>query len=156
MENLPNTSVLLFSYGTLQDKAVQLANFGRELSGRPDAIVGYTQTLIAIDNPKVVATSGKTHHPVVQPSSNPADEVRGTVFEVTVQELAAADEYEVSEYKRVLVLLRSGARAQCLENAALDGADRHAGGEIPATAIDVRLVPFQSGGPPAAAIVCVP
>jgi glutamate/tyrosine decarboxylase-like PLP-dependent enzyme len=32
MENLPNTSVLLFSYGTLQDKAVQLANFGRERS----------------------------------------------------------------------------------------------------------------------------
>jgi Gamma-glutamyl cyclotransferase, AIG2-like len=111
MENLPNTSLLPFSYGTLQDKAVQLANFGRELSGRPDAIVGYTQTLIAIDDPEVVAISGKTHHPVVQPSSNPEDEVRGTVFEVTVQELAAADAYEVSEYQRVLVLLRSGARA---------------------------------------------
>lgn len=26
--------VLLFSYGTLQDKAVQLANFGRELTGQ--------------------------------------------------------------------------------------------------------------------------
>jgi|ERR1700728_1076544 gamma-glutamylcyclotransferase (GGCT)/AIG2-like uncharacterized protein YtfP len=111
MENLPRTSVLLFSYGTLQDKAVQLASFGRELSGHPDAIVGYTQTLIAIDDPKVVATSGKTHHPVVQPSSNSEDEVRGTVYEVTLQELAAADEYEVSDYKRVLVRLRSGARA---------------------------------------------
>jgi len=45
---------------------------------------------------------------------------------------------------------------QCLENAALDGADRHAGGEIPATAIDVRLVSFESGGTSAAAIVCLP
>jgi hypothetical protein len=45
---------------------------------------------------------------------------------------------------------------QCLENAALDGADRHAGGEIPATAIDVRVVPFEFGGPSAAATVCLP
>lgn len=45
---------------------------------------------------------------------------------------------------------------QCLENAALDGADRHAGGEIPATAIDLRLVPFESGGTPAAAVVRLP
>jgi hypothetical protein len=45
---------------------------------------------------------------------------------------------------------------QCLEDAALDGADRHAAGEIPATAIDVRLVPFESGGTSAAAIVCLP
>ena len=111
MENLQNSTALLFSYGTLQDKAVQLASFGRELPGRPDAIVGYTQTLIAIDDPEVVTISGKTHHPVVQPSSNPEDEVRGTVFEVTVQELASADEYEVSEYKRALVFLRSGAQA---------------------------------------------
>lgn len=33
--------VLLFSYGTLQDKAVQLANFGRELNGQADRMPGY-------------------------------------------------------------------------------------------------------------------
>jgi hypothetical protein len=44
---------------------------------------------------------------------------------------------------------------QCHENPALDGADRHAGGEIPATAIDIRLVPFESGGTPAAVVVCL-
>ena len=49
-----------------------------------------------------------------------------------------------------------GTSANALKTQLLDGADRHAGGEIPATAIDVRLVPFQSGGPPAAAIVCLP
>ena len=111
MENLQNSTALLFSYGTLQDKAVQLASFGRELPGRPDAIVGYTQTLIAIDDPEVVTISGKTHHPVIQPSPNPRDEVPGTAFEITAQELAAADEYEVSDYKRVAVPLKSGLQA---------------------------------------------
>jgi gamma-glutamylcyclotransferase (GGCT)/AIG2-like uncharacterized protein YtfP len=59
----------------------------------------------------VVATSGKTHHPIVEPSPNPADEVAGSVFEITARELAAADEYEVSDYKRVSVRLRSGVQA---------------------------------------------
>jgi gamma-glutamylcyclotransferase (GGCT)/AIG2-like uncharacterized protein YtfP len=111
MENLPDIPILLFSYGTLQDKAVQAANFGRELMGRSDSILGYTQTLVAIRDRKVIATSGKTHHPVIQPSPNPRDEVPGTVFEITAQELAAADEYEVSDYKRVAVPLKSGLQA---------------------------------------------
>jgi len=33
------TTVYLFSYGILQDKAVQLANFGRELTGSADAML---------------------------------------------------------------------------------------------------------------------
>ena len=111
MENSRNTPILLFSYGTLQDRAVQVANFGRELTGRSDSILGYAQTLVAIEDPEVIAVSGKTHHPIVQPSSNPSDEVPGTVFEIMAQELAAADEYEVSDYKRVSVLLKSGVQA---------------------------------------------
>jgi hypothetical protein len=111
MENPANTLVLLFSYGTLQDKAVQVANFGRELTGRPDSILGYTQTLVAIKDNEVIAASGRSHHPIVQASLNPDDEVSGTVFEITLRELAAADEYEVSDYKRVLVTLKSGVRA---------------------------------------------
>jgi gamma-glutamylcyclotransferase (GGCT)/AIG2-like uncharacterized protein YtfP len=103
--------ILLFSYGTLQDRNVQLTQFGRELRGRPDAMPGYRQSLIAITDPQVVATSGKTHHPIVEPSPNPADEVAGSVFEITARELAAADEYEVSDYKRVSVRLRSGVQA---------------------------------------------
>ncbi len=104
-------AVLLFSYGTLQDKSVQVANFGRELAGRPDALLGYASSFVEIDDPHVVAISGKTHHPIVQPSSNPGDEVAGTVFEITPQELLAADSYEVSDYKRTAAALRSGVRA---------------------------------------------
>jgi gamma-glutamylcyclotransferase (GGCT)/AIG2-like uncharacterized protein YtfP len=106
-----NTMVLLFSYGTLQDKQVQISNFGRELSGRADAICGFVQSMVAIDDAEVVATSGKTHHPIVQASPNPADEVPGTVFDITPQELAAADDYEVAAYHRVAVTLKSGPQA---------------------------------------------
>ena len=106
-----DTAVLLFSYGTLQDKAVQIANFGRELAGRHDAIPGYSQSMVAIDDPAVVATSGKTHHPIVQPSPDPNDEVAGMVFEITTQELASAGAYEVSDYKRIAVTLKSGVQA---------------------------------------------
>jgi len=105
------TPVLLFSYGTLQDKAVQLANFGRELTGRADALPGYQQNWLEIKDPQVIATSGKTHHPIVQRSSDLEHEVAGTVFEITAQELARADQYEVSDYMRISVVLKSGLQA---------------------------------------------
>lgn len=105
------TTVLLFSYGTLQDKAVQLASFGRELSGRADALVGFRQDWVEITDPAVLATSGKTHHPIVSHSGVTEDRVPGSVFEITPAELAAADAYEVSDYQRVAVVLASGAEA---------------------------------------------
>ena len=55
----------LFSYGTLQQEDVQLATLGRRLSGVADALVGYRQAMTAIQDPEVVRTSGKTHHPIV-------------------------------------------------------------------------------------------
>ena len=69
--------VLLFSYGTLQDKAVQLANFGRELSGQADRMLGYRQDWVEITDPAVLAASGKSHHPIVTPSSQADDSVAG-------------------------------------------------------------------------------
>ena len=105
------TSVRLFSYGTLQDKAVQLANFGRQLTGSADSLPGFSTSLIPIRDPAVVATSGKAHHRIAVRSNDPTEEVPGTVFEITPQELAAADRYEVAEYTRVMVTLKSGAQA---------------------------------------------
>jgi hypothetical protein len=101
----------LFAYGTLQDPAVQRANFGRELEGRPDSLPGYTLLSIVIDDANVVALSGKAHHKIAQRSANPADEVAGTVYSVTAEELTAADRYEVSDYTRAQVTLKSGAQA---------------------------------------------
>lgn len=56
----------LFSYGTLQQTNVQLATFGRELTGVSDSLVGYEQSLVAIADPEVVRASGKTHHPIIK------------------------------------------------------------------------------------------
>jgi gamma-glutamylcyclotransferase (GGCT)/AIG2-like uncharacterized protein YtfP len=39
------------------------------------------------------------------------DRVAGTVFEITAEELAAADRYEVADYKRVAASLASGLTA---------------------------------------------
>jgi len=35
---------LLFSYGTLQQEAVQMSTFGRLLDGQPDELVGFEQS----------------------------------------------------------------------------------------------------------------
>ena len=103
--------IWLFSYGTLRQKNVQLATFGRELEGRQDALVGFARSMIAITDPEVVATSGETYHPIVARTGDPADEVDGMVFRITAAELAAADSYEVSDYRRIAVTLKSGSEA---------------------------------------------
>jgi hypothetical protein len=97
----------LFSYGTLQQENVQLATFGRRLEGVADALPGYASFLVEITDPQVLATSGERFHPIVRETGNPADGVPGTVFTITGAELAAADDYEVSDYRRVLVRLAS-------------------------------------------------
>jgi gamma-glutamylcyclotransferase (GGCT)/AIG2-like uncharacterized protein YtfP len=102
---------LLFSYGTLQQPDVQRATFGRELAGTSDSLVGYEQALVAIDDPEVVRTSGKSHHPIVKYTGDAAARVPGTVFEISARELERADRYEVSAYKRVAAPLSSGRTA---------------------------------------------
>ncbi|CAO3456728.1 gamma-glutamylcyclotransferase family protein [Azospirillum largimobile] len=104
-------TVLLFSYGTLQQENVQMASFGRLLAGRADSMPGYRSDMLEITDPEVIRTSGKRFHPVVSESGDPADEVAGTLFEITAEELEAADSYEVSDYRRVMVRLTSGAEA---------------------------------------------
>jgi len=47
----------------------------------------------------------------VAPSGDPADSVPGKVFAITGEELAAADRYEVADYKRISVRLASGREA---------------------------------------------
>ncbi len=98
----------LFSYGTLQQEGVQLATFGRKLDGRPDKLNGYKLGLLEIDDPEVVATSGKTHHPIISRSDSETDAVVGSVLLVTPEELRQADKYEVAAYKRHSVTLASG------------------------------------------------
>jgi gamma-glutamylcyclotransferase (GGCT)/AIG2-like uncharacterized protein YtfP len=102
---------LLFSYGTLQLPEVQRATLGREVPGRLDAIVGYDLDYVTISDPHVIATSGSDRHPILRPTDRVDAHVDGMVFEISETELAAADEYEVDDYRRVAVPLRSGATA---------------------------------------------
>jgi len=102
---------LLFSYGTLQQAEVQRATFGRELTGHRDAIVGYELDYVTITDPHVLATSGSDRHPILRPTDRADARVDGTVFAINEAELAAADDYEVDDYHRVSVPLRSGATA---------------------------------------------
>jgi gamma-glutamylcyclotransferase (GGCT)/AIG2-like uncharacterized protein YtfP len=98
----------LFSYGTLQQRNVQIETFGRELDGDKDALLGYYLSEIEIQDKDVIKTSGTNIHPILRASENPYDEVQGTVFEITKEELFNADQYEVSEYMRVSAKLKSG------------------------------------------------
>jgi gamma-glutamylcyclotransferase (GGCT)/AIG2-like uncharacterized protein YtfP len=101
----------LFSYGTLQQDNVQFATFGRRLTGVSDALVGYRQSMVAIQDPEVVRTSGKTYHPIVAFTGASEDLVPGMMFEISDAELAHADDYEVAAYVRVKAPLASGLEA---------------------------------------------
>jgi gamma-glutamylcyclotransferase (GGCT)/AIG2-like uncharacterized protein YtfP len=108
---MPPQTQLLFSYGTLRQRDVQQTTFGRELDGRPDAIVGYELDCVTITDPRVIAASGSDRHPILRPTDRPDAAVEGMVFAISEADLAAADEYEVDDYRRVAVPLRSADEA---------------------------------------------
>ena len=101
----------IFSYGTLQDEAVQIKNFGRILNGCKDSLKGFTLKMIPISNPEVIKISGKSHHPTLVRTYNMLDEVQGMVFEITQEELQQADVYEDADYERTEVELSSSKKA---------------------------------------------
>jgi len=93
----------VFSYGSLQKPAVQLATFGRLLEGNADALVGFELG--------TVRHGDKTHANVIR-SANEGNRVAGMVFKLTDAELVTADEYERADaYTRIAVLLASGLEA---------------------------------------------
>lgn len=101
----------LFSYGTLQNEAVQYENFGRKLHGKADAVIGYVLSSIEIKDPAVVALSGENIHPIIRFTGDSSHMVSGAVFEISEAELQRADSYEVAAYQRVRVTLSSGLTA---------------------------------------------
>ena len=101
----------LFSYGTLQYETVQISTFGRKLNGAPDILAGYRLEQLQISDPHVIATSGKSIHPILIHTGAATDKVIGTVFDINKEELLLADKYEVADYKRVCVQLHSGMSA---------------------------------------------
>jgi hypothetical protein len=104
-------SVWLFSYGTLRQPEVQQALFGRMLETHDDALAGFTLSWLTITDPQVIATSGSNRHPILSRSDDPADTVAGSSLLLTGGELSQADAYEVGDYARVVVRLKSGRHA---------------------------------------------
>ena len=101
----------LFSYGTLQQKNVQLKNFGRILDGFKDVLQKYILKEIEITDESVLKISNKRFHPILFFTNNEKDEVRGTVFKITSSELLKADDYEVDDYERIETTLKSGIKS---------------------------------------------
>jgi gamma-glutamylcyclotransferase (GGCT)/AIG2-like uncharacterized protein YtfP len=102
---------LLFSYGTLQQEAVQLSTFGRRLDGHRDELVGFEQGQFRVEDPAFVATSGQSQHAIVRFNGRSDSRVSGMVFEVSDAELVKADAYEPAGYQRVRAALASGKQA---------------------------------------------
>src|SRR5579862_5413243 len=101
----------LFSYGTLRYESVQLATFGRKLKGMQDVLSGFNLSMVEIKDKNVVETSGETSHPIITFTGSQADQITGFVFDLSLEELKRADEYEVEDYKRINVQLQSGIKA---------------------------------------------
>ena len=93
----------VFSYGSLQKPAVQLATFGRLLAGRADALPGFELGMVR---------HGEKQHANVKRCVLAESRVSGMAFEITDAELATADEYERGDaYARIAVSLASGIEA---------------------------------------------
>ena len=111
LKNSFDAEELLFSYGTLQLDAVQMATFGRLLAGTSDALEGFELVPLKIEDQTVIAISGKAQHPMVRFTGRASDVISGVVYAVTPGEIQNADKYEVPAVKRVAVVLQSGIRA---------------------------------------------
>jgi gamma-glutamylcyclotransferase (GGCT)/AIG2-like uncharacterized protein YtfP len=103
---------LVFSFGTLQYESVQRSVYGRLVPMQPDSLPGYRVGRLRITDPAVIEASGSDVHPALV-AADPAagSEVAGQVLELSVEELAATDEYESVGYHRAEVTLRSGRSA---------------------------------------------
>ena len=104
-------SEFLFSYGTLQLDHVQLATFGRQLTGKSDVLPGFQATPMLIEDPGVISISGKKDNIIAKFTGSDTDQIPGTVYALTSEELQSADRYEIAPYTRVSVLLKSGTQA---------------------------------------------
>jgi Gamma-glutamyl cyclotransferase, AIG2-like len=101
----------LFSYGTLQQQAVQIKLFGRIMTGTEDILTGYIIQRIEISDPAFLARGENNMQNTLMATLNPSDIIMGTILELTEEELLLADKYEPSNYFRQPVVLASGKTA---------------------------------------------
>tara|TARA_R110000868_G_scaffold121550_3_gene322383 strand:- start:654 stop:1286 length:633 start_codon:yes stop_codon:yes gene_type:complete len=91
----------LFTYGTLQEREVQLGVFSRPLNGFEDELPQYI-----ISKEKVADL-----YPTLLHTGVKEDIIKGQVYTLSHQELQKADKYEGAAYERILIQLASGKNA---------------------------------------------
>ena len=101
----------LFSYGTLQKETVQLKLFGRLLNSSKDILRGYKLSSIEIKDELFLSKGEQKTQFTLIPSGKQKDQIKGTVLEISKEELLLADNYEPNNYKRFEVVLASGKKA---------------------------------------------
>lgn len=121
---------LLFSYGSLQEEAVQLSICGRKLRGEADELFDCVRTMIEVPKWHKAAQTGLTHYATVTFAPASGSSVPGTLLELTEAELSATDSYERdSEYVRVKAALISSRNAWVYVSASTVGSFRTAAKE---------------------------
>jgi gamma-glutamylcyclotransferase (GGCT)/AIG2-like uncharacterized protein YtfP len=101
----------LFSYGTLQKEKVQLELFGKIFQGSADTLKGYKVAAIEITDEVFLSKGEQKDQLTAVVSKDKNDEIKGTAFAITEEELLQADKYEPANYKRIKVKLESGKEA---------------------------------------------
>lgn len=101
----------LFAYGTLQKEKTQIDLFGRILQGTSDTLRGYKVSTVEIRDESFLANGEEKHQLTAVPTADKNHSIKGTVFEITEEELRLADKYEPDGYKRIKVTLESGTEA---------------------------------------------
>lgn len=91
----------LFTYGTLQERDVQLGVFSRPLNGFEDEL-----PLYMISDEKVADL-----YPTLKHTGVKEDVIKGQVYTLSHQELEKADSYEGEAYERIQIQLASGKNA---------------------------------------------
>ncbi|TDS18991.1 gamma-glutamyl AIG2-like cyclotransferase [Maribacter caenipelagi] len=91
----------LFTYGTLQEREVQLGVFARPLNGFEDELPLYTLSDIKVAD----------LYPTLQHTGDKEDAIKGQVYTLSHQELQKADRYEGEAYERIQIQLASGKNA---------------------------------------------
>lgn len=106
---MTDSSIWIFSYGTLRQPEVQIGIFGRRLEGEEDALVGHVSQPQRVTDPKVIALSGAAEHPALVETGNAEDDLVGWAFAVSEAELPLVDAYEAASlYRRTPIRLKSG------------------------------------------------
>jgi gamma-glutamylcyclotransferase (GGCT)/AIG2-like uncharacterized protein YtfP len=97
----PSATHQLFTYGTLQEEAVQLGVFSRLLTGVQDTL----------SNHKIAVQKVANRYPTLEHTNNGKDKIKGKIYTLSPEELEKADAYEGEAYERIKITLISGNKA---------------------------------------------